>query len=103
LCGLFSCQKKFEALRATLFATRADLLFLFRHVIVNIVLANDIFDKELNYPRKNRSDRAFGDDKGGHDLRAKIVVVRHIMQALDVSHTTRHWPLYVNGTTGVTS
>jgi hypothetical protein len=39
-------SKEFE-LRATLFATRADLLR-FRQVIVNIVLATDIFDKELN-------------------------------------------------------
>jgi hypothetical protein len=44
-------SEEFEELRATLFC-RADLLR-FRQVIVNIVLATDIFDKELNDLRKS--------------------------------------------------
>ena len=51
-------SEEYEELRATLFATRADLLR-FRQVVVNIVLATDIFDKELNGLRKNRWNRAF--------------------------------------------
>jgi CheY-like chemotaxis protein len=85
-------SEEFEELRATLFATRADLLR-FRQMIVNIVLATDIFDKELNDLRKSRWDRAFGDDKVDHDLRATIVI-EHIMQASDVSHTMQHWDVY---------
>jgi hypothetical protein len=86
-------SEEFEELRATLFATRADLLR-FRQVIVNIVLATDIFDKELNDLRKNRWNRAFGDsDEVNHDLRATIVI-EHIMQASDVSHTMQHWHVY---------
>jgi hypothetical protein len=85
-------SEKYEELRATLFATRADRLR-FRQVVVNIVLATDIFDKELNDLRKNRWDRTFGDDEVGHDLRATIVI-EHIMQALDVSHTMQHWHIY---------
>jgi hypothetical protein len=89
-------SEEFEELRATLFATRADLLR-FRQVIVNIVLATDIFDKELNDLRKNRWDRAFGDnnddDEVNHNLRATIVI-EHIMQASDVSHTMQHWHVY---------
>jgi hypothetical protein len=85
-------SEEFEELRATLFATRADLLR-FRQVAVNIVLATDIFDKELNDLRKNRWARAFGDDEVGHDLRATIVI-EHIMQASDVAHTMQHWPIY---------
>jgi hypothetical protein len=86
-------QDEYEELRATLFATRADLLR-FRQAVVNIVLATDIFDKELNDLRKNRWDRAFGDDEvAGHDLRATIVI-EHIMQASDVAHTMQHWHVY---------
>jgi hypothetical protein len=85
-------SEEFEELRATLFATRADLLR-FRQVIVNIVLATDIFDKELNDLRKSRWDKAFGDDKVDHDLRATIVI-EHIMQASDVSHAMQHWDVY---------
>jgi CheY-like chemotaxis protein len=85
-------SEEFKELRATLFATRADLLR-FRQVIVNNVLATDIFDKELNDLRKNRWDRAFGDDEVDHNLRATIVI-EHIMQASDVSHTMQHWDVY---------
>jgi hypothetical protein len=83
---------EFEELRATLFSTRAELLR-FRQVVVNIVLATDIFDKELNDLRKKRWDRAFSDNEVDHDLRATIVI-EHIMQASDVSHTMQHWHVY---------
>jgi hypothetical protein len=53
-------SNNFKELRATLFVTRDDLLR-FRQNIVKIVLATDIFDKELNDLRKNRWDGAFGD------------------------------------------
>jgi hypothetical protein len=87
-------SEEYKELRATLFATRADLLR-FRQAVVNIVLATDIFDKELNDLRKNRWDRAFGgdDEVAGHDLRATIVI-EHIMQASDVAHTMQHWHVY---------
>jgi hypothetical protein len=85
-------SKEFEELRATLFATRADLLR-FRQVIVNIVLATDIFDKELNDRRKTRWDRAFGNEEVDQDLMATIVI-EHIIQASDVSHTMQHWHVY---------
>jgi CheY-like chemotaxis protein len=85
-------SEDFEKLRVILFATRADLLR-FRQMVVNIVLATDIFDKELNDLRKNRWDRAFGDDEVDHNLRATIVI-EHIMQASDVSHTMQHWDVY---------
>jgi CheY-like chemotaxis protein len=85
-------SEEFQELRGILFATRADLLR-FRQVVVNIVLATDIFDRELNDLRKNRWDRAFGDNEVDHNLRATIVI-EHIMQASDVSHTMQHWDVY---------
>ncbi|KAG7358626.1 PAS domain containing protein [Nitzschia inconspicua] len=87
----------YSELRSYLFCTEADILR-FRQVIVNVVLATDIFDKELNDLRKARWDKAFsGELEGGtkyfNDLRATIVI-EHIIQASDVSHTMQHWHVY---------
>ena len=78
---------EFAKLRATLFVTRGELLR-FRQILVNIVLATDIFDQELNSLRKLRWSKAFGDEKDDHNLRATIVL-EHIIQASDVSHTSK--------------
>ena len=86
-------QDRFAALRKCLFVTEAELKH-FCQVLVNVVLATDIFDKELNGLRKNRWERAFSSDglsrEENTDLRATIVI-EHIIQASDVSHTMQHW------------
>ena len=69
-----------------------------RQLIVNIVLATDIFDQELNELRRNRWRKAFSEELGAveserNDLRATIVI-EHIIQASDVSHTMQHWHVY---------
>jgi hypothetical protein len=87
---------EFTDLRNCLFATDTELLR-FRQVIVNVVLATDIFDKELNDLRKKRWTKAFSGDeaptKDFGNLRATIVI-EHIIQASDVSHTMQHWHIY---------
>jgi hypothetical protein len=79
-----------------LFATKAELLR-FRQVIVNVVLATDIFDKELNDLRKKRWTKAFSVHEASTEdfgnLRATIVI-EHIIQASDVAHTMQHWHIY---------
>ena len=65
---------------------------------MNVVLATDIFDKELGDLRKKRWDQAFSTESTNmgvvnHDLRATIVL-EHIIQASDVSHTMQHWHIY---------
>jgi hypothetical protein len=66
-------------------------------ILKSALKATDIFDGELNGLRKKRWERAFakefgtGDDDG--DLRATIVI-EHIIQASDVSHTMQHWHIY---------
>jgi hypothetical protein len=83
-------------LRAFVFANKAELQR-FRQIVVNVVLATDIFDKELNELRTNRWNRAFSDivddDHEFRDLRA-TVVIEHIIQASDVCHTMQHWHIY---------
>ena len=86
---------QFDKLRRCVFCSQAELMR-FRQLIVNIVLATDIFDKELNDLRRNRWDRAFSAAQPGQDvsdLRATIVI-EHIIQASDVSHTMQHWHVY---------
>ena len=86
---------KFKDLRKFVFGTQ-DELKRFRQLIVNTVLATDIFDKELNDLRKQRWSEAFSEHRPSSDvgdLRATIVI-EHIIQASDVSHTMQHWHVY---------
>ncbi|CAB9511299.1 Receptor-type guanylate cyclase gcy [Seminavis robusta] len=87
-------EDRFDALRRCLFTSQAELLR-FRQIVVNMVLATDIFDKELNGLRKNRWEKAFDERGGSNDsnLRATIVI-EHVIQASDVSHTMQHWHVY---------
>ncbi|GKZ01341.1 hypothetical protein MPSEU_001085100 [Mayamaea pseudoterrestris] len=89
-------SEQFAALRQSLFATKEEFLR-FRQVMVNAVMATDIFDKELNQLRKNRWEKAFSSEVvpnvDKNTLRATIVL-EHIIQASDVSHTMQHWHIY---------
>jgi len=86
-------EDRFDHLRQVIFASEPELLF-FRELVVNVVLATDIFDKDLNALRKSRWEEAFASvDLFDPDLRATIVL-EHIMQASDVSHTMQHWCVY---------
>jgi hypothetical protein len=80
-------RPEFGLLRRAMFNDRKDMLR-FRQVIVTVVLATDIFDKELNDLRKARWNKAFSEGVGSTDnnLRATIVI-EHVIQASDISHT----------------
>ncbi|KAG7366377.1 adenylate/guanylate cyclase [Nitzschia inconspicua] len=93
---------QFKTLRKAIFPRQSDLLR-FRQVAINIVLATDIFDKEMGGMRKERWEKVFGDncsscglgdDEKMQNTRATIVL-EHIIQASDVSHTMQHWHVYV--------
>jgi hypothetical protein len=89
-------SEKFQALRKYIFGSK-DEMMRFRQLIVNIVPATDIFDKEKRESRTNRWEQAFhGDGSLSYlvsDLRATIVM-EHIIQASDVAHTMQHWHVY---------
>jgi 3'5'-cyclic nucleotide phosphodiesterase len=94
---------QFDQLRRAVFRTNHHLLH-FRRIIVNSVLATDIFDKELNDLRKTRWNTAFADSNNINDTdhtndeyvmdRKATIVIEHIIQASDVSHTMQHWQVY---------
>jgi hypothetical protein len=72
----------------------------FRSLLVHSVLATDIFDKELKTLRNDRWDLAFHNtvmqtDAKEHMDRKAIIVLEHIIQASDVSHTMQHWHIYL--------
>jgi 3'5'-cyclic nucleotide phosphodiesterase len=89
-------EEQFASLRASMFATKDDMMR-FRQVLINVVLATDIFDKSLNDARKRRWKKAFHDDQVPkqelYALRATIVI-EHMIQASDVAHTMQHWHVY---------
>eukprot|EP00980_Cylindrotheca_fusiformis_P008512 scaffold1807_cov140-Cylindrotheca_fusiformis.AAC.4 len=87
---------EYSALRACIYQTEADLQR-FRQLVVNTVMATDIVDKELQALRKKRWEIAFSnnqDQDEGHDDRKATIVIEHLIQASDVSHTMQHWHIY---------
>ena len=90
-------SESYDTLRRAIFPTMTDLMR-FRQVVVNTVLATDIFDKEMGDMRKTRWDRVFGGTEDTVSDAAKntraTIVLEHIIQASDVSHTMQHWHVY---------
>lgn len=88
----------YEALRECIY-TNEDEFRRFRQLVVNIVLATDIFDKDLSELRKSRWNKAFTeeilDETPVVDANRKAtIVLEHLIQASDVSHTMQHWDIY---------
>ena len=94
----------FHELRACIY-TNDEELMRFRSIVVNLVLATDIMDKELGALRKARWDRAFNkaesalcadDNKAdASDVNRKAtIVLEHLIQASDIAHTMQHWHIY---------
>ncbi|CAB9509228.1 Receptor-type guanylate cyclase gcy [Seminavis robusta] len=107
-------QRDFDDLRACIYCNE-DEFARFRAVIVNIVLATDIMDKELGALRRARWEKAFsaegsGSGKGNTarksltsmenedaltDVNRKAtIVLEHLIQASDVAHTMQHWHVF---------
>lgn len=86
---------EFEAFRSCIFDDEAGLQH-FRQLLVNSVIATDIFDKEQSTLRKNRWSEAFShNDSTRRDIQRKAtIVIEHMIQASDVSHTMQHWHVY---------
>jgi len=93
-------ESRFTALRSFIYSD-PDELKRFRQLMVNTVLATDIFDKELQALRKNRWATAFKqvtqevDSTPEDDVNRKAtIVIEHLIQASDVAHTMQHWHIY---------
>lgn len=70
----------------------------FRSFVVNSVMATGIMDKELGYARKTRWSKAFACDLAKAEEEGEVainrkatIVIEHLIQASDISHTMQHW------------
>ena len=94
---------KYNDLHAVLFTTKAELIRI-RKLVVNGVMATDIADKDLKTLRNNRWDKAFKVDQNKTEPskqeqrdavnRKATIVIEHLLQASDVSHTMQHWHVF---------
>jgi hypothetical protein len=84
---------KYVDLRGCIYSNGEELRR-FRQLVVNTVMATDIVDKELQALRKARWETAFSDTRTPDNLdmnRKATIVIEHLIQASDVSHTMQHW------------
>jgi 3'5'-cyclic nucleotide phosphodiesterase len=96
----------YRDLRSCLFSSDDDLTR-FRQLVVNAVIATDIFDPQLKAFREARWGKAFANY--GHDgketatsirepsdetNRRATVVIEVMIQCSDVAHTMQHWMVY---------
>jgi class 3 adenylate cyclase len=100
LCWDLLMDSNFDELRAAIYST-VDERKRFRQLVVNSVMATDIMDKDLKVLRNSRWAKAFSDDARAHEEskenavdRKATIVIEHLIQASDVSHTMQHWHIY---------
>jgi 3'5'-cyclic nucleotide phosphodiesterase len=91
-------EPRFENLRNAICCNESEWIR-FRKLIVNSVMATDIVDKELKELRNTRWDKAFKGDfiEEDRDIdrnRKATIVIEHLIQASDISHTMQHWHIY---------
>ncbi|CAB9497323.1 cyclase soluble subunit alpha-3 [Seminavis robusta] len=93
-------KRDYDKLRACLCSSEDDFAR-FRSLVVNCVMATDIMDKQLGAARKDRWNKAFsGDDAAAQESaelqvnRKATIIIEHLIQASDISHTMQHWHVY---------
>ena len=93
-------EPQFSELRGAVCPTDKELNRL-RQLVVNMVLATDIMDKDLKQLRNQRWEKAFSSEimdknEGNQNKinRKATIVLEHLIQASDVCHTMQHWHVY---------
>lgn len=99
-------KDSFKNLRAAIYYSEEELKR-FRQLLVNAVCATDIMDRDLGAARKARWQKAFAQEisqkkvetaRESTDVstnRKATIVIEHMIQASDVSHTMQHWHIFV--------
>jgi 3'5'-cyclic nucleotide phosphodiesterase len=93
-------EARFSDLRACIYASESELKQ-FRQIVVNAVMATDLFDKNLKAMRELRWAKSFSKDlrsesqlQSDDTNRRATIIVDLIIQASDVSHTMQHFTIY---------
>jgi len=98
LCFDLLASDDYINLRRLLFASDSDQKR-FRQIVVNSVMATDIFDPDLKALRNDRWNVAFSEDGRKEPADAAMnhkatIVIEHLIQASDVAYTIQHWKVY---------
>jgi len=89
---------QYKELQRCIFCNEAEFRR-FRQLLVNVVIATDIFDADMKDLRNKRWEKAFQQQdlsltrEDEFNLKGTIVL-EYIMQASDVAHTMQHWHVY---------
>ena len=93
-------QDRYRDMRQAIYATESEFRR-FRQLVVNSVMATDIMDKDLKALRNARWEKAFKESpdesisaQDDNVNRKATIVIEHLIQASDVSHTMQHWHIY---------
>ena len=93
-------EDKYRSLRGVIYQTREEE-DRFRQLVINSLLATDIMDPDLKKLRTDRWNRAFDDGGEFHSSfcqtsmdRKATIVIEHLIQTSDVSHTMQHWNVF---------
>jgi hypothetical protein len=91
-------EEEFSALRGAIYSNEQEKKRL-RQLVVNVVLATDIMDKDLKSLRDARWSKAFtklpiAEAPEQTMNRKATIVIEHLIQASDVAHTMQHWEVY---------
>jgi hypothetical protein len=88
-------DSKYLELRACIYSNERELRR-FRQLVVNCVMATDIFDEDMKEFREKRWEKAFGDQSQESTLgnRKATIVIEHITQVSDIAHTMQHWHVF---------
>jgi 3'5'-cyclic nucleotide phosphodiesterase len=88
---------EYRDLRKCICATDVELQQ-FRQIVVNVVMATDLFDKDLKAMRESRWTKSFETSVSRPSLedthRRATIILDFIIQLSDVSHTMQHFTMY---------
>lgn len=96
-------RKEYGDLRNCLFNHDESEMLRFRQLLVNAVIATDVFDRDLKEARERRWKKAFGapfealvpSSESDPDVRRHAaIILDHLIQASDISHTMQHFQVY---------
>jgi 3'5'-cyclic nucleotide phosphodiesterase len=95
-------EPKFTDLRARIFSNESELKH-FRQILVNVVMATDLFDHDLQAMRESRWVKSFSEtaqpemapSAAKDDSNRRVtIIIELLIQASDVSHTMQHFTVY---------
>lgn len=90
-------KDEYQDLRKCIGPTHKELAH-FHELLTKIVLATDVMDRELKAARDARWAAVFSAgsqiNNPGIDHDRAQIVLEHLIQASDVSHTMQHWQVY---------